>query len=243
MQVIRKSWVIVVACLVSEASGWLPLHAEPLIGPDLTQQINGANTREVSSAESPAELTELSNSDLLLDDTPAPTAPNTSTALPRGVSPLSRTLPAMAEADTGTSLHSVIKETVRPVYNELQESGALEVWRELKSDLGLGNNRWDQEAAPELEVVNPAGWQNAARPPKTAAQTQFDRDYDAYLLRQLIDDLTPWVLGLVGVYALGYLAKLIFNFMQWKTARRRERRLRHARHRASRRSQNSKQEN
>lgn len=136
-----------------------------------------------------------------------------------------------SEPDAGTAVHSSVKEAVRPVYDQLVESGAVEAWHDLKEGLGLNKNKWGEEGqanaspnrAGQVEAAN-SSWQDPGRPPKTAAQAQMDRELDAFMMKKLIDDIKPWFFGLVGLYALGYLLKVGFEFVQWKSARRRERR-------------------
>jgi len=143
--------------------------------------------------------------------------------------------------DAGTTIHSSVKEAVRPVYDQLVESGAVEAWHDLKADLGLNKNKWGEEGqanaspnrAGQVDAAN-SSWQDHGRPPKTAAQAQMDRELDAFMMRKLIDDVKPWFFGLVGLYALGYLVKAGFEFVQWKSARRRERRAARAAHRPTR---------
>jgi hypothetical protein len=140
--------------------------------------------------------------------------------------------------DSGSTIHSSVKEAVRPVYDQLVESGAVEVWHDVKAGLGLNKNKWSEEeqanASPnragQVDAAN-ASWQDPGRPPKTAAQAQMDRELDAFMMKKLIDDVKPWFFGLVGLYALGYLVKAGFEFIQWKSARRRERRAARAGHR------------
>jgi len=231
-----------VAGVISTAACLTPLYAGPLISLNPEEAIG-----PVSVPESPVDLTALSSGDLLPDSTRTPIVTNAATTLPRG---LLRPLPAVTETDTNTSLNSIIKETVRPVYNELAESGALESWHDLKETLGLSKNSWGRSGPDDdtrasqrpREFADAPRWQNPAQPAKSAAQTQLDRQYDAYLLQQLIDDVKPWLLGLIGVYALGYLTKLVFDFMQWKSARRRERHAQRARQRSAHRGHRSRPE-
>jgi len=139
--------------------------------------------------------------------------------------------------DAGTAIHSSVKEAVRPVYDQLVESGAVEAWHDLKADLGLNKNKWGEEGqanastnrAGQVETAN-TSWQDPGRPPKTATQAQMDRELDAFMMKKLIDDVKPWFFGLIGLYALGYLVKTGFEFVQWKSARRRERRAARAAH-------------
>lgn len=217
------------------------LHAEPLLQSDTPPE----DAPTAAQPEVRGEVAPLAKTDLLLIEPP--------TAAPQPARGLSA-LPAETKTpapDADPTLHSTLKEAVRPLYNELQESGAVDTWRELKSDLGLNKNTWERptqadaplNAAP-ADGAPPVAWQDPANRPKSAAQAQLDREYDSYLLQRLIDDVQPWVLGGIGLYALGYLVKGVFNFMQWKSARRREYRAQRAhRHHTSRRRSGSGEEN
>jgi hypothetical protein len=142
------------------------------------------------------------------------------------------------EPDAGTAINNSVKDAVRPVYDQLVESGAVEAWHDLKADLGLNKNKWGEDGqtnasptnAGQAEATN-SSWQDPGHPPRTAAQAQIDRELDAFMMKKLIDDVKPWFFGLVGLYALGYLVKVAFEIIQWKSARRRERRAAHAAHR------------
>lgn len=222
------------------AIGSAALHAEPVTGQDdVSKEVN-------PPAPALVDLTELGKGELPLEEALSPAATITS---PVGVVPMRRVTPATLAPEDDASLHKAIKEAVRPVYNELVESGALETWHDVKESLGLSSHNWDRAVDEDAirmpqrtPMVNAPAWQDPAQPVKSAAQAQLDREYDAYLLRQLIDELKPWALGLVGLYALGYLTKLVFKLMQWKVARRRERRAQHARHHASHHRHGSKRE-
>lgn len=241
-QVVRPSWPIAVVSLLILGSGLQPLQAEPLLTQDAAQQVSPAVT-----AVSP--LVELNNlTDQAENDLPLPQTSPPATTVAASQRSIGLKLPSALVPDTNTALRSSIKEAVRPIYNELAESGALDTWRDAKETLGLGHKGWERPGtedtvnAREPESVHKPLWQDTTRPPKSDAQVQLDREYDAYLLRQLIDDLKPWVLGLIGLYALGYLTKLTFKFFQWKTARRRERQAQRVRHRSSRHKHRSSQQ-
>lgn len=242
MQLCRRTWAIALVGLIATATESTSVRAEPLIGQDSTQQSSSPSAPTAAAVD----LTDLSKSDLPLDETPAPATFINSAV---GTGSAGRIPLAGQSPQDDASLHKTIKEAVRPVYNELVESGAMETWHDVKETLGLSSHNWDRpgvegETRTADRPLNPNGfaWQDPAQPVKSAAQAQLDREYDAYLLRQLIDDLKPWALGLVGLYALGYLAKLVFKLMQWKVARRRERRAQHARHHASHHRHDSKRE-
>lgn len=234
MHLVRSLWLAVSVSLVGSLT-CLPLPAEPLIATDAVAQPG----EPVAPLVVPIDLSDLPRDAMAAEDA----AVVRGRAAAMGLTPSGEAVsPAPTpDAQAGTSVRSVIKESVRPMYKELAESGALETWHDVKETLGLGH-QWSHQNQDEDALAlqrarasaNAAGWQDPAPAPKSAAQTQLDKDYDALLLRQLIDDLQPWLLGLIGLYALGYLTKAIFNLMQWKTARRRERRAQRARRRARR---------
>ncbi|MDR3372015.1 hypothetical protein [Rhodoferax sp.] len=177
--------------------------------------------------------------------TPAPSvqnlsAPDSSNAaehqqqsLPVG--PLTTQLPrapalqnsADAEPDLSKSIHEAIKESVRPAYNQLVESGVIETWHDVKASLGLGKNQWSDRDSAEGAAKTPSQWNSSGdaspypvQPPRTAAQAQMDRELAAMMREKLIDQVTPWLIGLVVLYIVGYLIKLVVHYFRWKSAQR-----------------------
>ncbi len=153
-------------------------------------------------------------------------------------------LPERPEANDDPSLHSVIKEGVRPVYEQLVESGAVETWHELKADLGLNKNQWSEDQKTGAPGTGPGQWdapgaQDPAQPPRTAAQAQLDREMATLTREKLIDQITPWLIGLVGLYVAGYLAKLLYGYVRWRSGKRNERRIARAKRRGARRSRST----
>lgn len=200
--------------LVTLESAPPPIH-------DMSVSPTTANTAEPKRA--PAQATDRT---LTPPAGPATQAPPGTTAAP----------------GTNTSIHSAIKESVRPVYDQLVESGAVEALHHLKTDLGLDKNQWsDQDKAAPAK--GPGQWDAPATqdpgPPKTAAQAQLDRETASLMREKLIDQVTPWLIGLVVLYVVGYLVKLLYNFIRWKSAKRTERRIARAQRHASRRSRGS----
>jgi hypothetical protein len=132
-----------------------------------------------------------------------------------------------AEPDVGKSIHQAVKESVRPAYNQLVESGIVETWHDVKASLGLDKNQWSDHDSAEGTTKSPAQWDAsggaspyAAQPPRTAAQEQMDRELAAMMREKLIDQVTPWLIGLVGLYIVGYLIKLVVRYVRWKSAQR-----------------------
>lgn len=237
LPVVRLTWPTPFICALVLAISLQSLQAEPLLTQDGAPPIGDA----AAATPTPIELSDLAQSELPLVTAAPPTTPGTVVQRATIARAPTDTPSNTLMPETQASSHNVIKEALRPLYNELSESGALDTWRDAKETLGLGQNSWEQPGAggavnPRAsESIEKPPWQDPTQAPKSAAQVQLDREYDAYLLRQLIDDLKPWVLGLLGLYALGHLAKLTFKVFQWHAARRRRRHARHAKLRSSHR--------
>lgn len=172
--------------------------------------------------------------------TPEPGKPADRTLPP----PPAQALPERPDTNAAPSIHSVIKEGVRPVYEQLVESGAVETWHELKADLGLNKNQWSEEQKTGAPGKGPGQWdapgaQDPAQPPRTAAQAQLDREMATLMREKLIDQITPWVIGLVVLYVVGYLAKLLYGYVRWKSGKRNERRIARAKRHGARRSRST----
>lgn len=131
---------------------------------------------------------------------------------------------------------SVIKEAVRPAYQDLADSGFVESIRTLESDLGLSSKRHfaaESGAYAENSGTEPhresAGWatpgNNAANTsrPRSAEEIERDQIMAKVMLKELVEEVKPWAFGLVGLYALGYSVKLLLDYRRWKMARRRKR--------------------
>ena len=147
-----------------------------------------------------------------------------------------------AEPVAGKSIHQAVKESVRPAYNQLVESGVIDTWHDVKASLGLEKNHWNERDSAEGTAKAPTQWDASggtspysAQPPRTAAQEQMDRELAAMMREKLIDQVTPWLIGLVGLYIVGYLIKQGVSYVRWKTARRSERRIARAQRHGSRR--------
>lgn len=180
------------------------------------------------------------------DQTRAPATP-TKAALTAAPATRTNTQP---DPSLGEEIRSSVKETVRPLHHQLVESGAVDAWKELKTDLGLGKSEWRDEdvnagnpkmSAP-LDGPNAPRWQAPAQQPKTAAQVEMDRELATHMMEKLIDEVKPWVLSLLALYVVGYLVKAGLEHSQRKSIRRRERETRRTLRRASRHATSSKPE-
>jgi hypothetical protein len=148
-----------------------------------------------------------------------------------------------AEPVVGKSIHQAVKESVHPAYNQLVESGVIETWHDVKASLGLDKNYWSERDSAEGTAKAPTQWDAsggaspyAAQPPRTDAQEQMDRELAALMREKLISQVTPWLIGLVGLYIVGYLIKQVVRFIRWKSAQRVARAQRHASRRTRRSS-------
>lgn len=155
----------------------------------------------------------------------AGTAPNAPAATPG----------AQDHAAWQREFSSVIKEAVRPAYQDIADSGFVEAIRSIESDLGLSNTRpfgaesgVDAEHSRSEPHRESAGWatpgNNAATSrPRSAEEIERDQIMAKVMLKELIEEVKPWLFALVGLYALGYSVKLLLDYRRWKMARRRKR--------------------
>ncbi|MBT3066897.1 hypothetical protein [Rhodoferax sp. U11-2br] len=145
------------------------------------------------------------------------------------------TAAANTQPTVGDELRKSIKEGVRPVYDQLLESGAIDAVHDVKESLGLNKGQWNDPAQADGQPKAANQWDTPEtfQPPKTAAQAQMDRELAGMMREKLIDQITPWVVGLVGLYILGYLAKLLYGYMRWKSARRMEQHIHRAKRHAA----------
>lgn len=173
---------------------------------------------------------------------PTQTSNRTSPPTPAGSLAHTSAAPIATQAnatDANGSIHSAIKEGVRPVYEQLVESGAVEALHDLKADLGLNKNQWSDHEKPGAAVNAPGRWDTTSGQdpvPKTEAQAKWDRELATTMREKLVEQITPWVIGLVGLYVAGYLGRLLYRYMSKMSARRSARRIARAQRHASRRT-------
>jgi hypothetical protein len=154
--------------------------------------------------------------------------------------------PAAAASVAGdSSLHQEIKEAVRPLYDDLKGAGVVEGLHDLKSGLGLSGATSFNERTPSDDPQDPANIaareaERAGNPsaapalndrPRTAAQIERDKLANSILMEQLIDELKPWLFGVIGLYMLWRMIKMGFAYAEWKANRPVKRRSRSSRHR------------
>lgn len=131
------------------------------------------------------------------------------------------------ETGVGKSIHEAVKESIRPAYNQLVDSGVIETWHEVKASLGLDKSQWSSRDSAEGPAKAPNQWDASGGtspypvpPPRTAAQAQVDRELATMMREKLIDQVTPWLIGLVALYIMIHLIKLVVRYFRWKSTRR-----------------------
>ena len=179
-----------------------------------------------------------------------------SSASERTTSQIRQTLPtapapqtsARVDLDVAAELRSSLKESIRPLHDQVMGFGALETWKDLKIDLGLSQAKEHDEGVnithPRLsgqwEAFNSTPGRDPGSRPMTAAQAEVDREQAAHLLAKLIDEIKPWAFSLFGLYLLGYLIKTGYDHAQQRSIRRRERKTARAKRRLARKAQSIK---
>lgn len=158
-----------------------------------------------------------------------------------GLDPTPGVAPRMAlDVPLGHEIGNSIKETLRPLHDDLSQNGILNAVRNMESELGLGNNHELKERADgdrsNGDEPRTTSWGNAGDasstvgPHRTEAQVKEEHQQASIMLEQLIDELTPWVAAAVVVYLLVYGIKLMRAYRRAKAARRRSRNSRRSRH-------------
>lgn len=143
-----------------------------------------------------------------------------------------------ASDNTGSQreFSSVIKEAVRPTYQELADSGLIDSVRSLGSELGLihprslGSESSTSTGNSESDSHRKSNdWATSGKNPSAAGQVRSAQEIERdqlmakTMLKELVAEVSPWVFALIGLYALGYAVKLLLDFRRWKLALRRKR--------------------
>ncbi len=136
-----------------------------------------------------------------------------------GVAPANPATPKTEAANLGNELFDAIKQGVKPVKEQIANSELVQTVRELDANLS------GQPASAEgLEPANNPGYSAGAHAPSreatTAEQAQRNKITSDLAIQQLIEEIKPWVLGLAGLLALGYLATAAWSYLAWKNKRR-----------------------
>lgn len=160
------------------------------------------------------------------------------------------TTPPMAartDPDLAADIRNTVKENLRPLHDQVIDSGALEAWNALKADMGLSHSKDEAEtpgtARPKMsgqwEASNATTEQEHGSRPRTAEQTAMDREQADQMLRNLIDEIKPWAFTLLGLYLTGYLIKTGYDYTQRRSMRRRERKAAQVKRRLARKARST----
>ena len=150
----------------------------------------------------------------------------------------------VAESHPDKSVRNAVKESLRPAYEQLVESGVVETWHDVKASLGLDKGQWSDRDKLQDPATTPNPWKTPEggtspypdHAPKTATQMQMEREMSTMMREKLVDQMKPWLIGLVGLYIVGRLIRLVIRYVRWKMVRRNKRRVAHARHHGLRRT-------
>lgn len=222
-----------------DASQWLPgAHDLPSSTSDSQA---GAAASAGAAATRPAPLAQTGGRPIPLTDTSersttATLAPNVRETTTNA------TAPKPDENTLGREVRGAVKEAVRPLYEDLSTSDAAQALRELQAELNLDKNQAfgaqgsthtnRQDGAGTLDATKWDGQANR-EPPRTEAQVERDKVLASVMMDKLIDEVTPWAVGLLALYALFYLVKLALAYGRIRSNRRRQGSLRRSRHKTT----------
>jgi len=227
-----------------------PLQAEPVVNGsaqqanrliDASQWLPGAHDLPSSTSDSQAGAAAPAGAAAAR---PAPLAdtserPTTATLAPNvRETPTNAAAPKVEENTLGREVRGAVKDAVRPLYEDLSTSDAAQALRELQAELNLDKNQaFGAQGSTQTNRQDGAGtldatkWDGEANrePPRTEAQVERDKVLASVMMDKLIDEVTPWAVGLVALYALFYLVKLALAYGRHRSNRRRQGSLRRSR--------------
>lgn len=116
------------------------------------------------------------------------------------------------------------REVVRPLYDELAISGVIDAVSGVKSylDLSMSSSVAEPSTSDTRYGASPeyAPWENDPNNhQRSAAQIEKDKILTSIMIEELIASIKPWLLTLIGAYALWYLFKLGLDYSRWRSAR------------------------
>lgn len=233
----KRDWISIWV-LASLLALMAPLHAAPVVnGPDqpATRLIDAS---QWVPTDQPVPTTDPQRG-MAPETRPTPTSlprPPVVSAVGAPPGPADAAAPKLQVIAPAVEPRNAVKEALRPLYDELSNSDAAQVVRGLQSELSMGKEQVLSSADATLstrpEGANPplesAGWdgQGYREAPRTAAQVERDKVLASVLMEQLIDQVMPWAIGLLALYALFYLTKLTVAYGRLRSQRRREIRVR-----------------
>jgi len=116
------------------------------------------------------------------------------------------------------------KETIRPLYQQLADSGVIDAVDDFKSYLAMGTAHL-LDVPPGTDYVaahNAAPWATETHH-RSPGLLEKDRLVAAVLLDELIAAIKPWLLTLVGLYVLWHMVRLSIDYSRWKMSHARKR--------------------
>lgn len=223
--------------------------AEPVIGPAVAPATSSGLHAAAGSADSQSPAVDFNETadtkysavpgnsarELLLMDrqwtppdsgrfAPALDRPGTHPFVPSGSSAESGD--ASGLADWAHELNKTVKDAVRPVFEELAGSNFVAAVRDLDAELGT-NRRWsfNDPTSASADYSQNVGRGDRAEPDNRArSTTQIESDRVTARIRsdKYVEEIKSWLLSLVGLLLVAYLAKLGLDYRLWKSARRRK---------------------
>ena len=118
--------------------------------------------------------------------------------------------------DSGLGIANAIKDAVKPMHEELSQSGIVQSIRKIEADMG-GARPHDatDRKSPEYSTGRP----DPGAPAKSPEQTRREQHHSALMMDDLIKEIMPWLIGLLVLLAVGYLMKTWLTYLRKKAGR------------------------
>lgn len=209
------------------------LHAEPVTATSLEQSPFAAVSPQAENLESSVPIANTTPATEQLSEHPSY---QSQLGANRSLNSAGAMTSTHDNASWQREFSSVIKEAVRPTYQDIADSGFVEAIRSIESEIGLRNTRpFGSESGPitgnsgSEPHRESADWATSGNNPgptgrvRSADEIERDQLMAKVMLKELVEEVKPWVFTLIGLYALGYSVKLLLDYRRWKMARRRRR--------------------
>jgi hypothetical protein len=98
--------------------------------------------------------------------------------------------------------------------NKAKADAAFDILRDVEADAAHAERQRTEPSARE------AGRADATGAPLTEEQRKLEEMQAASLFAQLVDEVTPWALGALGLYAAIYLVRLVLAYSRAKASRK-----------------------
>jgi len=211
-------------------------HAEELVSQPSTTEKANTDTADSEPSKDAALASKVMKEHLSRDD---------SWPRSKGAPPGSFPGGSTDAANLGRSVSNAVKDVLKPIQDELNHSGLMDTVRTFESDMGIPRKRESTDMPPlgysfgrsgvnsnEGWVAGSNGASGSLGAVKSSEQVKREKLAASILLDELINDITPWGYGFLGLLALGYVGKLWLNYRRRKAARpgKRRRSARRRRH-------------